>query len=278
MKTRRNEMGKSLTGRHIVLGASRKTEEMSLLIEKQGGTASVRSLQGTVFKAEEEVKSDLLTFIAEGADWIIFTTGVGIQALLDLAENMGKREEFITKIKQGKVASRGYKSVAALKQLNVQPVASDDDGTTQGLIRQLKEVDFTDQTVLVQLHGEKAPALMKFLTEKGANVTQILPYQHIPPAHDTVETLCEELLNGSVDAVCFTTAIQVRSLFNFAREKGDAAEIQAAFQRKTVAVAVGKVTAEALREEGIDRMVVPGLERMGAMIIELARYFDSEKK
>ncbi len=271
-------MGKSLTGRHIVLGASRKTEEMSLLIEKQGGTASVRSLQGTVFKAEEEVKSDLLTFIAEGADWIIFTTGVGIQALLDLAENMGKREEFITKIKQGKVASRGYKSVAALKQLNVQPVASDDDGTTQGLIRQLKEVDFTDQTVLVQLHGEKAPALMKFLTEKGANVTQILPYQHIPPAHDTVETLCEELLNGSVDAVCFTTAIQVRSLFNFAREKGDAAEIQAAFQRKTVAVAVGKVTAEALREEGIDRMVVPGLERMGAMIIELARYFDSEKK
>ena len=113
-------MEKSLTGKHIVLGASRKTEEMSLLIEKQGGIASVRSLQGTVFKAEEEVKSDLLTFIARGADWIIFTTGVGIQALLDLAESLGKKEEFITKVKEGKVASRGYKSAAALKQLNIQ--------------------------------------------------------------------------------------------------------------------------------------------------------------
>ncbi len=271
-------MEKSLTGKHIVLGASRKTEEMSLLIEKQGGIASVRSLQGTVFKAEEEAKSDLLTFITKGADWIIFTTGVGIEALLDLAESLGKKEEFITKVKQGKVASRGYKTAAALKRLNIQAVASDDDGTTQGLIRQLKEADFTNQTVLVQLHGEKAPALMKFLTEKGAEVTQILPYQHIPPAYETVEALCQELKNGTADAVCFTTAIQVRSLFDYAREKGCSEEIQTVFQEKAVATAVGKVTAEALREEGIERIVVPELERMGAMIIELARYFDSEKK
>ena len=52
-------MGNTLSGKHIVLGASRKTEEMSKLIEKQGGTASVRSLQGTVYKADDEVKRDL---------------------------------------------------------------------------------------------------------------------------------------------------------------------------------------------------------------------------
>ena len=42
-------MGKALSGKHIVLGASRKTEEMSTLIEKQGGTASVRSLTRNCF-------------------------------------------------------------------------------------------------------------------------------------------------------------------------------------------------------------------------------------
>ena len=51
-------MGKGLEGKHVILGASRKTEEMSTLIEKQGGTASVRSLQGTVFKAGVEIESD----------------------------------------------------------------------------------------------------------------------------------------------------------------------------------------------------------------------------
>ena len=86
----------------------------------------------------------------------------------------------------------------------------------------------------MQLHGEKAPALMKFLTEKGAEVSQILPYQHIPPAYETVEALCQELKNGTADAVCFTTAIQVRSLFDYAREKGCSEEIQTVFQEKTM--------------------------------------------
>lgn len=268
------EMDKPLKGKHIVLGASRKTEEMTLLIEKQGGIASVRSLQGTVFKAEEEVKSDLLKFIAEGADWIIFTTGIGIQALLDLAESLGKKEEFIKKVKEAKVASRGYKSAAALKQLKIVPVASDDDGTTKGLIRQLKDYDFSQQKVLVQLHGEKAPVLMKFLNEKGAIVSPILPYQHIPPVPEIVETLCQELMAEKVDAVCFTTAIQVRSLFDYAREKGYEQKLYAIFQDKTIATAVGKVTAEALREEGIERIVVPEHERMGAMIVELSRFYE----
>ena len=71
-------MGNSLAGKHIVLGATRKTEEMSTLIEKQGGIASIRSLQGTVFKADEEVKRDLLEFVEKGADWVIFTTGIGL--------------------------------------------------------------------------------------------------------------------------------------------------------------------------------------------------------
>lgn len=41
-------------------------------------------------------------------------------------------------------------------------------------------------------------------------------------------------------------------------------------------VAVGKVTAEAIKEEGIERIIVPEHERMGAMIIELSRYYSNE--
>lgn len=269
-------MGKPLVGKHIVLGATRKTEEMSTLIEKQGGKASVRSLQGTVFKAEEEVKRDLKAFVEEGADWVIFTTGIGFQTLLEQAESLGVQADFIKQVEQAKVASRGYKTAAALKNYQLQPVASDDDGTTQGLIRQLESVEFSGKRVVVQLHGEKAPKLRQFLESKGALITQLLPYQHVPPLEETVETLCQELLTGSVDAVCFTTAVQVHSLFEYASRKGYLNEIKAAFADKAVATAVGKVTAAALREEEISRIVVPEHERMGAMIMELAHYFDSK--
>ena len=268
-------MGKGLEGKHVVLGASRKTEEMSTLIHKQGGTASVRSLQGTVFKAGVEIESDLKSFALDGADWVILTTGIGLQTLLEQAENLGLQQKFIEQLKAAQIASRGYKTAAALKKLDIQAVVSDDDGTTQGLIRQMQEVDLKGKKVVVQLHGEKAPSLIEFLEGKGAMISLLLPYQHIAPEIETLEILCNEMLNGEVDAVCFTTAIQVHWLFHYVKQQDFGEKVISAFNNgKIVATAVGKVTAEALKEEGISKIVVPKHERMGAMIVELAQYYE----
>lgn len=270
-------MAKGLDGKRIALGASRKTDEMSTLIEKQGGVPIIRSLQGTVFLADHKIEPDLQKFVREGADWVIFTTGIGIQTLLSLAEKLGIQGQFLDIIRQANVASRGYKTLATLTKLGIKPVAVDDDGTTRGLIQSLKAYDLVGKKVMVQLHGETAPALIKFLEDSGASVQQILPYQHIPPESETVAKLCEELMNHELDAVCFTTAIQVRSLFNFAKEQGFLTGIKRSFKEDVLAVAVGKVTAEALSEEGIERIITPENERMGAMIIELAHYYQLEQ-
>ncbi len=57
----RNEgMVKGLEGKRDAIGGSCKIEEISTLIEKQGGTPLIRSLQGTVFLAEKEVEPSLL--------------------------------------------------------------------------------------------------------------------------------------------------------------------------------------------------------------------------
>lgn len=268
-------MGKALEGKRIVLAASRKTDEMSILIEKQGGLPAVRSLQGTVFLAAEEVEPDLRRFVEEGADWVLLTTGIGTETLLDLAKKAGMEERFLQTLRQANVASRGYKTFAALKKMGIKPVAVDEDGTTKGLVRALDGYDFSGKRVMVQLHGENAPSLLTFLEDQGASVLPLLPYQHIAPEREAVETLWEELLNEEVDAVCFTTAIQVRSLFNFARERNVVTELLQAFKGRAVATAVGKVTAEALEEEGVERLVVPERERMGAMIIELGKYYEA---
>ncbi|WP_379968204.1 uroporphyrinogen-III synthase [Ectobacillus sp. sgz5001026] len=267
-------MGNVLEGKQIVIGGSRKTDEMRTLIEKQGGTPIVRSLQGTVFLAEKEVEPNLRQFIEEGADWIIFTTGIGIETLLKMAEQIGMADAFLTRIREAKVAVRGYKSYAALKKLDIQPVAVDDDGTTRGLIRALQPFAFANQRVMVQLHGDAAPSLLAFLEGQGSSVLQLLPYQHIAPKEEVVEQLSQELLNYKIDAVCFTTAIQVRGLFDWAKKHGHHARIVQLFHDKTVAVSIGKLTTEALQEEGIKRIVAPENERMGAMIIELVRYYE----
>jgi uroporphyrinogen-III synthase len=270
------KLGKPLEGKRIAIGGSRKIDEISVLIEKQGGIPIVRSLQGITFLAEKEVASDLLNFVRNGADWVIFTTGIGLDTLVNLAEKLTVKEQFLEILDNAKIASRGYKTLAALKKLNFHPIATDEDGTTKGLTKALDDLDFTGKKVMIQLHGESAPGLTKFFEQRGAIVSKILPYQHIEPETETVTTLCDELLSNKIGAVCFTTAVQVRSLFNFAREKGIFNSIMNCFKENVVAVAVGKVTAEALKEEGVERIVSPEIERMGAMIIELSRFFENQ--
>ena len=130
-------MAKGLEGKRIAIGASRKTEEMSTLIEKQGGVSVIRSLQGTVFLADKQVEPDLQKFVQEGADWVIFTTGIGTETLVELAQKLGFAEQFLNIIRQANVASRGYKTLATLKNLGIKPVAVDSDGTTRGLTQVL---------------------------------------------------------------------------------------------------------------------------------------------
>lgn len=268
-------MEKGLTGKRVVICGSRKIEEISTIIEKQGGVPLVRTLQGTVFFAEKEVEPELQEFFQNGADWVIFTTGIGFETLVNLATKLGLGESFFKIINEAKVASRGYKTLSALKKHDIQPIVVDEDGTTLGLAHALEGVDFSNKKVMIQLHGETAPALTKFLEDQGAIVQKILPYQHIAPENETVARLCKELQNHECDAVCFTTATQVRSLFDYAREHGILPVIVDSFKQKTTAVAVGKVTAAALKEEGIERILIPENERMGAMIIELAKYYQS---
>ncbi|PLS08563.1 uroporphyrinogen-III synthase [Neobacillus cucumis] len=266
-------MEKGLSGKRIVVGGTRKLEEISTLIEKQGGIPVIRSLQGTVFLAEKEVEPDLAEFVEKGADWVIFTTGIGIETLINISAKLGLEEAFLDKIRNANVASRGYKSLGALKKLEIQPIATSDDGTTKGLVRAFEGTDFNGKRVMVQLHGETAPALTQYLEEQGAVVHKILPYQHIEPEEEIVNTLCREIIAKECDAVCFTTAVQARSLFDYARKNNVYDQVVNAFKNDTLAVAVGKVTLEALKEEGIDRVLAPENERMGAMIITLSNYY-----
>jgi uroporphyrinogen-III synthase len=263
-----------LMGKRIAIAGSRKIDEMSLLIEKQGGSPVIRSLQGFIYFDEKAVEKELLYCAEHTVDWFILTTGMGTEALLDASQRLGIQSALIQRIKDAKVASRGYKTFAALKKLDVKPAVVDNDGTVQGLIDELASYDLSGQCVAVQLHGEPSPALIEFLEQKGATVIQLLPYRHIEPEAEVLQTLCDELATSLVDAVCFTTAVQVRYLFDYARRQGVLRQIQAAFAQHVLAVAVGKVTAEALREEGVNLVISPESERMGAMIIELVKYYE----
>lgn len=156
----------ALKGKRLVIAGSRKTEEMSAIIEKQGGTSVVRSLQGMTLLDEETLEAPLRQFAVEGADWVILTTGIGSETLASNAEKLNIQEPFLEQLSQASIASRGYKTTAYLKRAGLKAVVADDDGTVQNLIDKLEEFDFAGQRIVIQLHGEPSPELERFFAAK----------------------------------------------------------------------------------------------------------------
>lgn len=269
-------MAKELQDKRIVIAGSQKIDEMAEIIERRGGIPIARSLQGLTDSDSAEVEDDVKRFIEQGADWFIFTTGIGFEAMYQAAERLNALPEFEERLKEAKVACRGYKTNAFLKKSGIHPVVCDDDGTIASMVEKLQVFDFTDQRVWIQLHGELSSQLFQFIESKGGmDVQAVLPYRYHAPDRDTLSAITNELIEGEVDAVCFTTRVQVEYLFDYARETERHDEVKSVFEHGVLAAAVGKVTAEALRGEGVERIIVPEKERMGAMIVEIAHYYEN---
>jgi len=268
-------MAKELEGKTIVITGSKIPEDMAEVIERRGGTALVRSLQGLMPADPAEIDKDVRQLTEQGADWIIFTTGIGYEAIYKSAERQGIVPLLEERLQKAKVACRGYRTNAYLKKSGVHPVVSADDGTIANMVDKLSAFDFKGCQVWLQLHGELTSQLHDFISsEPEMNVQAVLPYRYQAPDRDTLAQLMDELLQHQVDAVSFTTQVQVKYLFDYAREQGQEEDLRNTFNHQVLAAAVGKVTADALRDENITRIVVPELERMGAMIVEIARFFE----
>ncbi|SFJ16969.1 uroporphyrinogen-III synthase [Thermoflavimicrobium dichotomicum] len=269
---------RKLDGKRIVLTGTRKLEEMSKIVEKQGGIPLIRSLNVTIFFEDEKIKSQISRVVNEKNDWFIFTTGIGVEKLLETARNMGVEKQFVEKIKQAKVAGRGIKVVQALKKLGVDLTVRDEDGTTDGLIRPLEPQLSPGDRIAIQLYGDSSLNLIQMLKQKDAQILEILPYQQIPPDTSILETISSEIVNRKIDAITFTSGAPVPFLFDYVKKKGLLSQFLDAFSTDIVVAAVGKFTAQCLRNEGVERIIVPQEERMGSMIIELANYFQSNSK
>lgn len=271
-------MGK-LEGKVVAITGPRKAEEMSILVKKQGGIPLVRSAQGTMFESFERLEAEVDKLLAHPLDWAIWTTGMGLSKLVEAAEAGGKLEKLLEKLASVKHAARGYKTVNALRKFGITPDVRDDDGSTLGLIRGLKQIDedWKDAHVSLQLHGDPAPKLVEFIEDVKASYIELMPYRHTPPAKEELARLTEELLAYRIDVVAMTSAPQARFLFEYAKEQGVDDALREVFRAHTLAAAVGRVTASALIDEGIERILIPEEERMGALIVTIGRWFEDQK-
>ena len=259
-----------LQGKRIAVTGGRKGEEIRTLIEKQGGTALIRPAQGTVFTNEEQVVQSIQEIIENPPQLLIFTTGMGEKRMAELAEVNGLGKSYEQLLRSVPIAVRGTKTLQHFMKKGITPATVADRGTMNQLEHSLT---IENQSIALQMHGENVPAFIETLERANNVVRTIYPYEHTPPEEEVLERLIHEIETGLFDAVAFTSAIQVRYFFDYVERVGKKNMILEAFTKDILPVAVGEVTEEKLKEQGIKRVLTPATPRMGAMVIEMANYY-----
>jgi uroporphyrinogen-III synthase len=264
----------SLRGKTIAITEARRAAELASLITKLGGIPYSAPAVREIPRRDRGPALAALDRICRGeVPMILFLTGVGTRAFLELAAKAERRADLLRALGAMVVAARGPKPIAVLREAGVRIDLVPEEPTSEGLLRALAAHDLRGKVVAVQLYGEENPVLVEGLTERGAAVLEIPLYEWaLPEDQEPLIRLVHDLIDGRIDIVAFTSSPQVKHLFLVAERLGlREGVVQTLRDRLTVAV-VGPVCEAALREQGITPQIQPDKGTMGALVHSIVEY------
>jgi uroporphyrinogen-III synthase len=275
----------SFNGLRVLSLESRRAKEVEKLIRTYGGEPIVVPAMREVGLESNQHVLEFAAKVLEGRyDLIIFMTGVGVRAMLDIVQTRYDREEFLAALRKVKIAARGVKPGSVLRELKiVVDVMSEEPSTWHELLQAIDGAfgnSLPEMHVVVQEYGASNPELLAELSSRSRELTKLPVYQWALP--EDLQPLRECVLgviNGMVDVVLFMTAVQIIHLFRVAEQMGVPEDLREAL-RKTVVLSIGPTTSEELAHYGIEPDFEPSRPKMGFLVNEAAQYSDRllEKK
>ena len=243
---------RNLQGKTIAVPEMRELEVFSALLERRGAKV-LRCPLVTIYDSPHSAQ--VLAFavkLAEGGfDDFVLITGEGLTRIMSCIDRYepALRPRFVEGLRNLRTITRGPKPARALRVLGLKPQIEATEPTTDGVIRSLSAEPLEGRRMAVQLYGNDPNlALMRFLRDRKAVITTVAPYVYGNAADDaTVHSLLERMAGGEVDAIAFTSKLQIERLVT----QHPAPLVRRALTRTKIA-AVGPIVAEAIRAAGFE--------------------------
>ncbi len=267
----------NFNGLRVLSLESRRAKEVEKLIRTYGGEPFVvPAMREIPLESNHQALLFADRLMAGEFDLVVFLTGVGVRAMVEIAATRYDREEFLGALRKVKIAARGAKPSTVLRDLKV-PVAmvSDEPSTWIELMRAIEDGTgkaLAGYRVAVQEYGASNPELLAELSGRCRELTKVPVYQWALP--EELQPLRECVLgiaSGSVDVVLFMTAVQVIHLFQVAQQIGAEEQLRAGLTALAV-LSIGPTTTEELAHYGVTPDFEPSRPKMGFLVNEAAQY------
>jgi uroporphyrinogen-III synthase len=260
----------------VLVLESRRSTEMAALVSNYGGRPmSAPALQQVPLDTNTEAFAFIDAMLRHEFDLIVLLTGVGTRALLAVVDRRGVRPAFVEALDSSKIAARGPKPVAVLRELGLTPwVVAPEPNTWRELLATLDakaaELTLRGARVAIQEYGTANPQLVDGLRERGATVVTVPVYRYaLPDDIAPLEAAARAVAGRELDVALFTTATQVVHLLEVARRMNVEPAVRQGLAAMAVA-SIGPTTSEELREQGIAIDIEAGHPKMGFLVRDAA--------
>ncbi|MGQ0794318.1 MAG: uroporphyrinogen-III C-methyltransferase [Deltaproteobacteria bacterium] len=196
-------------------------------------------------------------------DWIVFTSVNGVEGFFSRLRENGVDFRELKGVKIAAIGEQTAKSVSAIGLLvDIAP----SDFRAEGLISGFCAIGIAGKRILIPRAKEAREVLPVELARMGAEVHVVAAYETMKPSGDKVNKIRELLISGEIDAVTFASSSSARNFISEIGSEGRALS-------KTAIACIGPITAEAIREIGMEPQIICKKYTVQELCNELVEYF-----
>ena len=286
----------SLRGITVAITSSRRASELAYLVRKFGGIPYIAPTIG--IKINRPINSECNQFIETISNkkmhFFIFMTGVGVFNLFQTLQKLQKLTTVNERLQDTIIIARSNKPKMELKKFGIKTKLVPDINTIEGILNLLKSFDLKNKNIGILWHGDSSNSFKRKLKSLGANVFDFssysysssleqknaslleqMGYDYVAPNEEKIKNLIENLMDGMVDCITFTSPPAVNEFFQLAKRNNKFNLLKDKLNNNILVVSVGPSTSDMLAKFHIMADIMPNTYRMGAMIKELADYISS---
>ena len=254
------------------------SSEMGSLIQRQGGVPyPAPAMQELYLKDSPEVQHLVVDICVGRVDAVVLLTGVGTQALIEVADGMDRKDELIQALDRLTIIARSPKPARVLRRHEIHiDVMPPEPYTSHDLMQAIETLELAGKELAVQHYGGPNSFLINSLKEKGARVREVTLYTWGLPEDDSpVLGMINGLSTGEIDAVAFTSQPQVGNLLTIAGKAGKEQSLRDSLAGPVLLASVGPVCSRKLREAGFNVDLEPEHPHMGSLVVAIAEHFEA---
>ncbi len=286
----------SLYGITVAITSSRRASELANLVRKFRGIPYIAPTIG--IKNNRPLNSECNQFIEtisnEKMHFFIFMTGVGVFNLFQNIQRSQRLNKVHERLQDTIVIARSNKPEMELRKFGIKTNFVPDINTLEGTLNLMKSFDIKNKNIGILWHGDSSDSFKKKLESLGANVFDFssysyssslehqnaailkeMGYDYVAPNEEKIEGLIEDLMNGTVDCITFTSPPAVKEFFELAKRNNRFDSLKDMLNKNVLVVSVGPSTSNMLAQFHVLVDIMPNTYRMGPMIKELADYISS---